>query len=123
MADIFTKPFTDRAKWQHALRLIARSDSFHTSKVARGNLSQRRQVQRHLATPFTDTSSTSEILAASLLKSKDYSYDALEKLLGMIFEDGKCLAHLRMDHFVVYYKPHAVLPAMCQVHQSVSRSR
>ena len=33
------------------------------------------------------------------MKSKDYSYDALEKLLGMIFEDGKCLAHFAHGPF------------------------
>ena len=41
VADIFTKPFTDRSKWQHALRLIVHNDDFHTSKVG-ATLSQQR---------------------------------------------------------------------------------
>ena len=67
VADIFTKPFTDRSKWQHALRLIARNDAFHTSKVARGNP----KPTENAATPAKESSPASEELANSLLKSKD----------------------------------------------------
>ena len=85
VADIFTKPFTDRSKWQHALRLIAHNDAFHTSKVARGNP----KPTENAATPAKEVSPASEELANSLLKSKDFTYDALEKLLKAMFAEGK----------------------------------
>ena len=85
VADIFTKPFTDRSKWQHALRLIAHNDAFHTSKVARGNP----KPTETAAAPAKESSPASEELANSLLKSKDFTYDALEKLLKAMFAEGK----------------------------------
>ena len=85
MADIFTKPFTDRSKWQHALRLIAHTDAFHTSKVARGNP----KPTETAAAPAKETTPASEELAKSLLKSKDFTYDALEELLQSMFAAGK----------------------------------
>ena len=84
VADIFTKPFTDRPKWQHALRLIAHTDAFHTSKVARGNP----KPTQSLATPAKETPESEE-LAKSLLKSKEFTYDAVEKLLQSMFKEGK----------------------------------
>ena len=85
VADIFTKPFTDCSKWQHALRLIARTDAFNTSKVARGNP----KPTENAATPAKETVPASEELAKSLLKSNDFTYDALEKLLQSMFAEGK----------------------------------
>ena len=102
VADMFTKPFTDRAKWQHALRLIARNDAFHTSKVARGNP----KPTENAATPAKESSPASEELANSLLKSKDFTYDALEKLLTAMFAEGKSTFRAiqrrekRSQHFV-----------------------
>ena len=85
VADIFTKPFTDRSQWQHALRLIAHNDDFHTSKVARGNP----KPTENAATPAKESSPASEEPANSLLKSKDFTCDALEKLLKAMFAEGK----------------------------------
>ena len=70
---------------QHALRLIAHNDAFHTSKVARGNP----KPTENAATPAKESSPASEELANSLLKSKDFTYDALEKLLKAMFAEGK----------------------------------
>ena len=66
VADIFTEPFTDRSKWQHALRLLAHNDGFHTSKVARGNP----KPTENATTPAKESTPASEELANSLLKSK-----------------------------------------------------
>ena len=55
------------------------------SKVARGNP----KPTENAATPAKESSPASEELANSLLKSKDFTYDALEKLLKAMFAEGK----------------------------------
>ena len=132
VADIFTKPFTDRSKWQHALRLIAHTDAFHTSKVARGNP----KPTETAAAPAKETTLASEELAKSLFKSKDFTYDALEELLQSMFAAGKSTframqqRNKRSQHlvsvwcfcarsFLWHHGSYSALPNLRQVHQPV----
>ena len=86
VADVFTKPFTDRGKWRHALKLIAHTGDLALGKTATGNRKPESgakdppKVDEPPAKPSVPALEHPETIAEDLLSRKEFSYKALEKL-------------------------------------------
>ena len=84
VADIFTKPFADRAKWLHALRLIN-----HNLTGDQGGEPAKDSDSHLLSRPYVcagvSTEPSAKVVAQELalqrLKAKDFSYKALQEII------------------------------------------
>ena len=92
VADIFTKPFADKPKWEHALKLI--NHVRVTGKSQTGGKDSDAHVVSgpHLPavarTPTSQPNGQAEDLAAKLDADKDYDDPALNKLLTTLVQDN-----------------------------------
>ena len=92
VADIFTKPFTDRAKWENALSLIYHRNVGSSAKDSDNHLVAKPQVHATPADPsplqrdaaYTKVFQDIEQLAHRLDEGQDYSPKALEQVAELL---------------------------------------
>ena len=79
-ADVFTKPFTEKSKWIHALRLIGHTSSAHAGCKP---VSSEGEVKTTTAA-ISDGVKAVEDFAKSALESKKLDFPTFEKLASLI---------------------------------------
>ena len=79
-ADVFTKPFTEKSKWVHALRLIGHTSSAHAGCKP---VSSKGEVKTTTAA-VSDGIKAVEDFAKSALESKKFDFPTFEKLASLI---------------------------------------
>ena len=79
-ADVFTKPFTEKSKWIHALRLIGHTSSAHAGCKP---VSSKGEVKTTTAA-VSDGIKVVEDYAKSALESKKLDFPTFEKLASLI---------------------------------------
>ena len=74
-ADVFTKPFTEKNKWVHALKLIGHTSSAHAGckPVSKVEVAEKGSV-----TAGPDGTKVVEEFAKKALRSKDFGYETFE---------------------------------------------
>ena len=80
-ADVFTKPFTEKNKWAHALKLIGHTSSAHAGckPVSKVDIAEKTSV-----TAGPDGIKIVEEFAKKALNSKDFGYDTFEQLAALV---------------------------------------
>ena len=97
VADVFTKPFTDRGKWKHALKLIAHDGAIESHSQARGNPKPFVGEEQNTKKTTPAASTDPEAMAQVLLKAKDFSYKAAERLAHMLLAEPQNRARNIID--------------------------
>ena len=92
VADIFTKPFADKSKWEHALKLInhgrVTGEPQAGGKDSDAHVVSKPHLTAVASTPKGRSSGQAEDLALQLAMDKDYSNLALTKLLTTLVQDN-----------------------------------
>ncbi|CAE7250887.1 unnamed protein product [Symbiodinium sp. CCMP2592] len=82
VADVFTKPFTEKNKWTHALKLIGHTTS---ANVAGCKPESKVEVDNKVSVAAApDASKVVEDFAQQSFEANDYSFKTFEKLAGLI---------------------------------------
>ncbi|CAE7274790.1 unnamed protein product [Symbiodinium sp. CCMP2592] len=82
VADVFTKPFTEKNKWTHALKLIGHTTS---ANVAGCKPESKVEVDNKVSVAAApDASKVVEDFAKQSFETNDYSFKTFEKLAGLI---------------------------------------
>ncbi|CAE7831496.1 pntA [Symbiodinium sp. CCMP2592] len=82
VADVFTKPFTEKNKWTHALKLIGHTTS---ANVAGCKPESKVEVDNKVSVAAApDASKVVEDFAKQSFEANDYSFKTFEKLAGLI---------------------------------------
>ena len=92
VADIFTKPFADKSKWEHAMKLINHV-RVETKLKPAGKDSDAHVVSKpHLtaaaSTPTSQSIDQAEDLATRLIQKEDFSDVSLNNMLTMLVQDS-----------------------------------
>ena len=106
VADIFTKPFADRGKWEHALRLIAHVDA----PLQGGRQSKAHESDAHLinkpvvhAHPVVKPSGDPCAVAAELTKDRDFSTKALLRVAQIMYPNKTKRKMIKLDNRSYYH--------------------
>ena len=80
-ADVFTKPFTEKNRWVHALKLIGHTSSAHAGckPVSKVEVAEKVSV-----TAGPDGTKIVEEFAKKALSSKDFEYETFEQLAELV---------------------------------------
>ena len=97
VADIFTKPFADKSKWDHAMKLI---NHVRVNKLKTGGKDSDEHVvsKPHLtavaSTPTSRSIDQAEDLAMRLIKEQDFSDMALNNVVTTLVQHQVLLPRL-----------------------------
>ena len=106
VADIFTKPFADRGKWEHALRLIAHVDV----PLQGGGKSKVHESDAHLinkpavhAHPVVQPVNDPCAIAEELNKERDFSTKALLRVAQVMYPNKTKRKMIKLDNRSYYH--------------------